>query len=327
MKQRCKKIAVGAVIAATGLAWSLSANATLVSGEIYYTTFTGGTNVHKALVDFDNATFSITGKTGIAAVTGADGITGNPNDSGSLLIGGQGNRVHRLTKDGTLLQTKTTLNAVFHLEVSDSSTLYGSSIPSSGSFSKIQLNADGSMGTSSAISIGGDDTTITQIITTPTSDFYTNSNANGFGWFGGLNISGGAATTTRISFLPAAHGGVYDPFSDSIILFGDSKITQLDLFGTILAELTGVRFDQGTVDGLGHLYAASNSGTLTFVDFAASGLIDNGFSSTQFLASSLDDIAPLVGAGSTTTVPEPATLVLMGLGLAGFGFLRRKKAA
>ncbi len=71
----------------------------------------------------------------------------------------------------------------------------------------------------------------------------------------------------------------------------------------------------GTVDRLGHIFAANNGDNLTFIDYGATGQIATGFIDTQFLSASLDDIAPLVGTGTTVVTPEPGTITLAGLGL------------
>lgn len=87
------------------------------------------------------------------------------------------------------------------------------------------------------------------------------------------------------------------------------------------------RMDQGIVDGQGHLFAAVNTGHLVFLDYTDTGLIENAIlalDQTQmlpFLDENLDDLAPLVGAGS---VPGPSSWVAV---ITGVALLRRRRAA
>ena len=62
----------------------------------------------------------------------------------------------------------------------------------------------------------------------------------------------------------------------------------------------GLRFDQGTVDGRGHLFAADNGGKLIFIDYSATRRIgdERNRVETRFLDPGLDDLAPLTGPGA-----------------------------
>lgn len=127
--------------------------------------------------------------------------------------------------------------------------------------------------------------------------------------------------------FPAAHGMTYDSYSKSLILFGSTMIAQIPVSAsatltpttaTPVSEITfdglactestscyqvpsnlgtNYRFDQGTADGLGHLFVSDNNGNLVFVDYSQTpGLIAGtssapSYVSDKFLTSSLDDVA------------------------------------
>jgi hypothetical protein len=112
----------------------------------------------------------------------------------------------------------------------------------------------------------------------------------------------------------------FDPFTKDIIMNSAGTIEQFDpVSGTIVSTLTGIgNFDQAAEDGKGHLFVASNSGFLEFVDYDATGLIGapGNFTAEPFLIANLDDIAPLSGAGSGgTSVPEPEFAYVDGFGI------------
>ncbi len=142
-------------------------------------------------------------------------------------------------------------------------------------------------------------------------------------------------TTILIDSLEGAHGGTYDPYSETIFVFGGSRIVQIRPYkegGKMKAEVVafidlrqyffqedlnhltlprtndggyvGWRLDQGTVDGMGHLFVASNTGHLVFVDYAANPdkkINDNVLVHLQWIDNYLDDLAPLSGAGVVRT--------------------------
>lgn len=327
------------------------AEASITSGDLYFTRFSGTPNVQTVTYDFDGVSFTLGTPAAVGTTVGADGITGNPKNSDLLIVGGQGPRINTISKSTGLATSYASPVSVFHLEVPDGDYVFATGIP--GAMARHFINADGSIGVGTVIPVSfptGLSTTITQLIDTPSGFYYTASGPGGFGSFGTITFNTGnhvTATSATVSVmhglggsvspsvLEAAHGGVYDPLTNTIILGGDGHITQLSLTGAVLADRTfaGMTFDQGTVDGEGHLFWASNSGHLLFMDYGANGaasqLDDVGvFSSIQFLASNLDDIAPLVGSGTTAEIPEPLSLAVWSvLGIGGVVATRRGQKA
>ena len=182
----------------------------------------------------------------------------------------------------------------------------------------------------------------------------------------------GLGKITLIDSLEGAHGGTYDPYSNTIFIFGGSKIVQIEPYreggqmkARVLAEINlrtfffpedtthlsgprtpscrqkadpktgewgnsgqsgycdggtnrngatptvGWRLDQGTVDGHGHLFVASNTGHVIFIDYAANPnrLIDNNvLAHMQWIDNFLDDLAPLdkiqIARSSASTVGD-----------------------
>jgi hypothetical protein len=115
--------------------------------------------------------------------------------------------------------------------------------------------------------------------------------------------------------LPS-HGVTYDSFSDCFILSSANKIWQVcpktDGKFHIAAKVTTPvdcthptgniycsfnNWDQTSVDGKGHLFAANNDGDLYFIDYSATKNIGTAsYTKLQFLAVSLDDIVNGGGA-------------------------------
>ena len=130
----------------------------------------------------------------------------------------------------------------------------------------------------------------------------------GYGESNGLGIACGLAATNnscagdwRIDFLSAVSGLSFESFAASL---GDSVLVSA-FNGAALVGSSLVTAD-------------------TFLDFSSFGSI------TSLLFDDNNSTAAGIGFGdflfSAAAVPEPGTLALLGLGLAGLGFARRRKA-
>ena len=156
----------------------------------------------------------------------------------------------------------------------------------------------------------------------------TSSNQAQIGGKIGENVITAVGTKILIDSLEGAHGGAYDTYSKTIFVFGGSKIVQIQpiykngqISAKVVAEIdlrefffeetdanmsgprtpgVGWRLDQGTTDGYGHLFVASNTGHMIFVDYAANPnkqINDNVLVHVQWIDNFLDDLAPLSGVG------------------------------
>lgn len=311
---------------AAAFALSAFSAADTFSGTLYYTNFQGGgDNVNSVNYSFNSNTniATLSGQTGIAAVNGADGIIFAPN--GNLLVGGQGNpNVHELQTNGTFVTDHYAGSANYHLTLDpNGQTVYTSDFE--GRLDKVSLTGAPLVQQSPT----GGDTGVTQLAFAPDGTaIYVNGNPNGFGNIGFYDLATGATTRLYTSVTPA-HGVIYDPFTGKFTFFGEGYTGTMNTNGTGLATHgTGVcDFDQGAVDGQGHALVAGCNG-ITFISYAISGDINNP-DYIQFFSgyNNIDDVAPLVGAGSQNPTPEPGTLILMGSGLLTAAGTFRKRLA
>jgi hypothetical protein len=115
------------------------------------------------------------------------------------------------------------------------------------------------------------------------------------------------------------HGGVYDPYSGNLIVFGSDEINEITTGGLLLAHevattpqcntscFSSSEFDQGALDGFGHLFIAWNGGGVFFEDYSATGIIGSQASTGNFhyfttdggAFNYMDDLAPIIGPGAT----------------------------
>jgi len=287
------------------------------TGTLFFSVFTGCDpgNVNKVSFTYVvDSTFTLETPQKIACTPNADGLIFTPD--GDLLVGGMADVVYKVNPEtGKFSSVKAGGPPAYHAMLDPTQTqAWVSGIP--GLIASIPLNpfADGT-----AHALVGDDRAITHMAWDHAGNaFYTTSGSGGHGHFGRIDLT--TFTTTRLlQNLPGAHGMTFDPFTRNLILFGANHITQISpgpppriVSGLVLGDY---QFDQGSVDGKGHIFVASNTGHLAFVDYSATGKVGHqrNFKSVQHLMKGLDDIAPLIGPGprtvTVTKVPFGEVLV------------------
>jgi hypothetical protein len=326
---------------AVALSLSVPAHAHAVRGSIFYTIKgpapgqprINPEGVKKASFNYNGTTLTLGARAAVRNLPNADGLIFSPD--GDLVVGeGGSGLVNKFAPSGA--GPLTTVNAgggqAFHLALDPRrDRFWTAGIP--GSLSEVPLSPFAN-GTGHGVS--GDDSSITGIAfdrATPPNAYYTASGPGGHGNVGRINLA--TFTTTRaITAQDGAHSIVYDPFSDTLLLFGDQHITQLNLPALTIksqidlsASYPNLILDQGSVDGKGHIFVGDNNGYLVFVDYAntaalapASGknqISYASFTNVQFLDADVDDVAPLVDPGGPERTPP--TCSLTGSGTDGTG--------
>ena len=305
------------VISIVGSAASAPAGtaASLNSGTLFFTQIGGGVGKVSFAYDQSAHTFSLTNLTMIirALPGGADGLVLDPLN-GNLLVGVNGGGpalIHVV--DPLVGKVVATIGSgtktPYHLMIDPrGATAWTSGEP--GVPSSIPLDP---LGNGTAHPVSGDDKGVDTIAWKDQSHaYYTSSGIGGYGHFGTIDLQTFTTSCVKASSggcqtFPAAHGMAFDPFTGTLIMFGDSQITQIDPPTlSILSNRTvnGATFDQGTVDGKGHLFVASNGGTLFFEDYSTTGRIGaaGSYFKNPFLIGSLDDVAPLIGPGTSSSL-------------------------
>lgn len=276
----------------------------ILNKVITYTRFAGPpANVKRATLTYNAglATISFGPRTTITSTPGADGVLFSPD--GFLIVGGQTDAVHRVNPTNGSFTTVTAGGAAsFHVMLDPSGTkVWTAGIP--GLLADVPVLPSFLNGTAHAIS--GDDFVVTHIAFAGNQAFYTASFPSGLGNFGTIDLA--TFTTTRIfTGVPWAHGLTLDCFTGDLVAYANNTVVQINpvshaVVSTLdTSPLGPLQLDQGSSDGDGHLFLASNTGHMLFIDLTASGLVGSplNFVAAPFLDDSIDDIAPDCGLGS-----------------------------
>jgi hypothetical protein len=308
--RRC--LVLGACLALVPLAPAAAQTGvpTAVSGELFYTVFEPAA-VKKVSFTYDSSGFRIGRRILVASLPGADGIVFSPD--GKLIVGGGATgMVFEVDPDsGEFQQVRSGAPSAYHVALDPSGTrIWTAGLP--GALAAVPLSpfADGE-----ARTLVGDDPFISSVGFAFGKAFYTASDPNGGGSFGRIDLE--TMTTQRLKRdLRGAHGITFDEYTASLVLFGSFSILQIDSGtpDTISSQLDipGMRFDQGTVDGRGHLFAADNGGKLVFIDYSATRKVGDKANrvETRFLDPNLDDLAPLTGPGARPDAKDESKTTL-----------------
>ena len=274
----------------------------------------------KVAFTYDSAGFRIGRRVLIANLPGADGIVFAPD--GKLIVGGgsTGLVFEVDPVSGAVQSVKSGVAGAYHVSVDpNGKRAWTAGVP--GALAAVPLDpfADGT-----ARPLTGDDPSVTSVGFALGKAFYTSSDPNGGGSFGRIDLTT-MHTQRLLADLRGAHGITFDSSAASLFLFGSFSILQIDSGSpTVISSqrnFLGLRFDQGTVDGRGHLFAADNGGKLVFVDYSATRRIgdERNRVETRFLDPGLDDLAPLTGPGARPAAAAKShtpLFLLVGIALA-----------
>ena len=291
-----------AFVSAAGL------SAQVFTKTLTFSRFADFPNIKEVTLTYDPAlgTATLSTPTWIAHTPGADGVTFAPD--GDLIVGGQGNAVYKVDYPN-FTYTGVSAGGVnsFHVMLDPR----GDRIWTAGNLGELASVPLNPFANGTPKPLSGDDPQITHVVFAGGQAWYTASLPTGNGNFGRIDLATGV-TTRLFHDVSWAHGACLDCYTGDVMVFANDRIAQFDpATQSIVSELDlgalslWINMDQGTSDGLGHLYVASNTGYLVFVDFTISGEVGKpDFVDAPFCDTFLDDIAPDCGLGGRPTCPR-----------------------
>lgn len=271
----------------------------VITGFFAYTVYQGKPNVKQVAYRYDGTKIVLAKPVEIAATDGADGITTLPN--GNLVVGGEQHETYLLNPQPGPIRAANVGNAFSDHVTYDGqrNVIWTSGDNPFSDLAEIPLTA---FTTGLVRQLKGDDTHITQIAFDAVHNaYYTASSPQGNGAFGIINLNT-FTTTRKLNNLPAAHGIIFDPFTNTLILVGSNHITQINpsTFTVISdwkppAQYSQLQLDQGVTDGQGHLWISSNDGNIVFIDYSRTKRVNalTNYQYIHFLDTDLDDVTLL----------------------------------
>ena len=253
----CENIVLAVLLA---FVLGTAAQADPVSGTLYFTTFAGPPQVHSVDFNWNGASLGLSAVTNIGSTLGADGLLFDPNNSGKLLVGGQGTGALNDITIATGVDSAVAVGAAnqsFHLAVTPNGTTLWN-MPNGGSpFISVVPLPFGANGTSFPVT--GDDTDVRGVAFIGNQGFYGSTiDGSTSGNLGLISFNGVTFTTTRLLSGVPAHGLTFDPFTGDLIVSSGDEIQQYSWDGTKLTLVSSVTvggevFDQTAADGKGPL--------------------------------------------------------------------------
>ncbi len=295
-------VLAAAVVSTAGL------SAQVFTKTLTFSRFADFPNIKEVTLTYDATlgTATLSTPTWIAHTPGADGVTFAPD--GDLIVGGQGNAVYKVDYPG-FTYTGVTAGGVnsFHVMLDPR----GDRIWTAGNLGELASVPLNPFANGTPRPLTGDDQLVTHVVFAGGQAWYTASLPTGNGNFGRIDLATGV-TTRLFSDVRWAHGACLDCYTGDVMVFANDRVAQFDpTTQTIVSELDLsslsmlINMDQGTSDGLGHLYIASNTGYIVFVDFTITGQVGTpNFVDAPFCDAFLDDIAPDCGPGGRPVCPH-----------------------